>query len=48
MENQGWTNTEKKRKRGLRTSAGVFVALSNGVRCLSVERKRHPKIKHET
>ena len=46
MESQGWTNTEKKRKRGL-TSAGVFVALNNGVRCLSVERKRHPKIKHE-
>ena len=47
MENQGLTNTEKRRKRRL-TSAGVFVALSNGVKCLSTERKRHPEIKHET
>ena len=47
MENQGLTNTEKKRKRRL-TSVGVFVAVSNGVRCLSAERKRHPEIKHET
>ena len=47
MESQGWTNTEKKRKRGL-TPAGVFVALINGVRCLSAERKKHPEIKDET